>query len=234
MNTLTTTNILTHTPSAQNPDPTVATALAVALDVPDGGLDHRVDLAAIALRPIGERHAIVGSLHCVLHAGMSAALIAEHCHLPVEQVAGCTPVAVALTLLEQHLTAPPYLLITHQAAVLEMLIARHAGANAALGAAHLVDIAALARRGLGEPSPADLGALAARLGVATEPWPTRTVTDAALTGALYAHLHRIEHARAQTDHGAQPSRPLLDERTRHPQVSAITRPGPEVHRGQAA
>ncbi|HEV2346994.1 MAG TPA: hypothetical protein VGS97_23030 [Actinocrinis sp.] len=236
MNALNTTRVPPHTQSSarQNPDPAVATLLAVAFEVPDGGLDHRVDLAAVALRPAGERYTLVGSLHCVLHAGMSAALIGERCCLPLDQVRERTPVAVALTVLEGYLTAPPYLLVTHQAPALGAVIARHAGACPALNAAHLVDITVLARRLLGERCPPNLPSLAAQLGVTTAPRSTRTAMDAALTGALYAHLHRIHHGRAQANADARPTRPVSNERTGHPQISGIARAGQEVRHGQAA
>jgi hypothetical protein len=199
--------------TTQSPAP-VATLLAVALEVPDGELDHRVDLAALALRPAGERYTVVGSLHCVLHAGMPAALIAERCRVPLDQVRERTPVAVALTALERYLAAPPYLMATHQAGALERAIARNVDACPTLGAARLVDIAALARRALGEPCPPDLHALASHLGVTSAPWSACTATDAALTGALYAHLNQIDLKLAEVSRGAQP--------------------GQEVRRGQAA
>jgi DNA polymerase III subunit epsilon len=207
MNTLTPTPVPRSTPAraaTQSPALPVATLLAVALDVPDGGLDHRIDLAALALRPTGQRYAVVGSLHCALHAGMSAALIAEHCRLPLDQVQGRTPVAVALTALECYLTTPPYRVVTHQAAALLSVIARHADACPTLGAAHVVETTALARRVLSEPYPADLHALAAHLGVNSPPRCARTATDAALTGALYAHLNRIDLENAEMNRGAQP------------------------------
>jgi hypothetical protein len=191
---------------AQSTDLSVATLLAVALDVPDGGLDHRVDLAALALRPVDQRNAVVGSFHCALHAGMSAALIAENCRLPLDQVSGRTPVAVALTALERYLTAPPYRVVTHRSATLGAVIARHADGCPTLGAAHVVDTAALARRVLGKPYPADLHALAAHLGVTSASRCARTVTDAALTGTLYAHLNRIDLERAEVNRGAQQGR----------------------------
>jgi DNA polymerase-3 subunit epsilon len=217
MNTLTATPAprpTTTRPATQSPALPVATLLALALDIPDGGLDHRVDLAALALRPAGQRYALVGSFHCALHAGMSAALVAEYCRLPLDQVQGRTPVAVALTALERYLTAPPYHMVIHHSATLGAVIARHADRCPTLGAARVVDIAALARNLLGEPCPADLHALAAHLGVNSAPRCARTATDAALTGALYAHLNRIGLEHAEVNRGAQP--------------------GPEVRRGQAA
>ena len=193
MNTLTTSGAASCTPpsTARNTDPAVATLLAVALDVPEGGLDHRVDLAAVALRPAGEAFAVVGDFRCLLHAGMSAALIAEHCRLPLEQVTDRTPVAVALSMLDRHLASPPYRIVTHQAAALRTVIARHADQCPALNAAELVDTALLARRVLAERCPPDLDSLAVQMGVTIPLRVARTVRDAALTGAVYAHLHRL-------------------------------------------
>jgi DNA polymerase-3 subunit epsilon len=191
-------------PAAQSADSSVATLLAVALDVPDGGLDHRVDLAALALRPAGQRYAVVGSFHCALHAGMSAALIAEHCRLPLDQVQGRTPVAVALTALERYLTAPPYRVVTHHSATLGAVIARHTDGCPTLHAAHVVDTVTLARRVLGDRCPADLHALAAHLGVTSAPRCARTARDAALTGALFAHLNHLDLEHAEANRGAQP------------------------------
>lgn len=175
-----------------------ATILAVALEVPEGGLDHRIDLAALALRPAGERYALVGSFHCVLHAGMSAALIAERCRLPSEQVLDRTPVAVALSALDCHLTVPPYLVVTSQAAALSAVIARHAAACPALAAAELADVMALARPALGDGSAASLAAVAAQLGVALAPRTARTAADAALTGAVYLNVQHEGGAAAQS------------------------------------
>lgn len=198
MNTLTT-PLLPTAAVTRSPDPAVATLLAVALEIPGGGLDYRIDLAAVALRLAGERYTFVGNFHCVLHAGMSAALIAEYCRLPLDQVRDRTPAAVALTALERYLTAPPYVLVSHQATDLDAVIARHAQACPALNAAQLLDTAALARSVLHERCPRELHALTAHLGVSATPRPAHTAADAALTGALYAHLHRVGHGRAQVN-----------------------------------
>lgn len=235
MNTLTMTGALPCTPSTvQDPDPAVATLLAVALEVPDGGLDYRVDLAAVALRPAGEAFAVVGDFRCVLHAGMSAALIAEHCRLPLEQVTDRTPVAVALSMLDRHLAAPPYRIVTHQAAALRTVIARHADQCPAVSAAELVDTALLARRLLAERCPPDLAALAAQLGVTIPPRVQRTVRDAALTFAVYAHLHRMGSGAEQSpaDSAATHPRRARDGRADAPRVRVTVAAGRVVRRGR--
>ncbi len=236
MNTLTMAGIPSRTlPSTvQNTGPAAATLLAVALEVPDGGLDHRVDLAAVALRPAGETFAVVGDFRCLLHAGMSAVLIAEHCRLPLEQVADRTPVAVAVSMLDRHLAAPPYRIVTHQAAALRTVIARHADQCPAVNAAELVDTALLARRLLSERCPPDLAALAAHLGITITQRAARTARDAALTGAIYAHLHRIGSAAEQSPAGAATHpRSARDGRADTPRVR-VTAAGRVVCRGRAA
>ncbi len=238
MNTLTMAGIRSCTlPSTvQNTDPAVATLLAVALEVPEGGLDHRVDLAAVALRPAGEAFAVVGDFRCLLHAGMSAALIAEQCRLPLEQVTDRTPVAVALSMLDRHLAAPPYCIVTHQAAALRTVIARHADQCPAVNAAELVDTALLARRLLAERCPPDLAGLAAQLGVTIAPRVARTVRDAALTGAVYAHLHRIGSGAEQSPAGgaATHRRPVRGDRADKPQPQFTVVAGRAVRHGRAA
>ncbi|HZU55401.1 MAG TPA: hypothetical protein VFA06_06000 [Actinocrinis sp.] len=237
MNTLTMTVIQSRTPpsTAQNPDPAVATLLAVALEVPEGGLDHRVDLAAVALRLTGETFAVVGDFHCVLHAGMPAALIAEHCRLPLDQVTDRTPVAVAVSMMDRHLAAPPYRILTHQAAALRTVIDRHSDQCPAMTAAELVDTARLARRLLAERCPPDLAALAAHLGITITPRVQRTVRDAALTGAVYAHLHRIGSGAEQSPAGgATPHpRPARDGRADKQQVRVMVAARRLVRRGRA-
>lgn len=230
MSTLTMTGALPLTlPSAaQNTDPAVATLLAVALEVPDGGLDHRVDLAALALRPAGEAFAVVGEFRCVLHAGMPAALIAERCRLPLEQVTDRTPVAVALSMLDRHLAAPPYRIVTHQAAALSTVIARHTDHCPAVNAAELVDTTLLARRLLAQRCPPDLAALAAQLGVTITPRVGRTARDAALTGAVYVHLHRLGSGAATQPRSAR------DGCADTPRVRVTVAAGRVVRRGRAA
>ncbi len=236
MNTLTTSGTASCMPpsTAQNTDPAVATLLAVALEVPDGGLDHRVDLAAVALRPAGETFAVVGDFRCLLHAGMPAALIAEHCRLPLEQVTDRTPVAVALSMLDRHLASPPYRIVTHQAAALRTVIARHADQCPALNAAELVDTALLARRVLAERCPPDPAGLAAQLGVTIPPRLQRTVRDAELTSAVYAHLHRIGSGAEQSPAGAATHpRSARDGRADTPRMR-VTITGRAMRRGRAA
>lgn len=218
----------------QDSDPTAATLLAVALNVPGGGREQRIDLAAVALRPDGERYTLVGDYHCVLHAGMPATLIAESCRLPLDQVTDRTPVAVALGALERYLTAPPYVLLTHQAEDLRAMIARYADACPALNAARMVDTAALARGVLDQRCPSDLRTLTAHIGVSATPRPMRTVTDAALTGALYAHLQRLVDGCARVTADARPARPRPNELAGHAQASRHARSGRKVRRGQSA
>jgi hypothetical protein len=238
MNTLTMAGNPSRTlPSTvQNTGPAAATLLAVALEVPDGGLDHRVDLAAVALRPAGEAFTVVGSFHCLLHAGMSAALIAEQCRLPLEQVTDRTPVAVALSMLDRHLAAPPYRILTHQAAALRTVIARHADQCPAVNTAELVDTTLLARRLLAQRCPPDLASLAAHLSIAITPRVARTVRDAALTGAIYAHLHRIGPGAEQSPAGgaATHRRPVRGDRADTPQPQFTIVAGRVVRRGRAA
>lgn len=238
MKTLTKAGITSRTPpsTAQNTDSAVATLLAVALEIPDGGLDHRIDLAAVALRPAAETFVVVGNFHCLLHAGMPAALIAERCRLPLEQVTDRTPVAVALSMLDRHLGAPPYRIVTHQAAALSTVIARHADQCPAVNAAELVDTALLARRLLAEQCPSGLATLAAQLGVTTAPRVARTVRDAALTGAVYAHLHRLGSGAEPSPAGGAPThpRPACDGRADKQQVRFTVIAGRVVRRGRAA
>jgi len=238
MNTLTMTGTQSRTPSstAEDPDHAVATLLAVALEVPDGGLDHRVDLAAVALRPAGDAFAVVGDFRCLLHAGMSAALIAEQCRLPLEQVTDRTPAAVALSMLDRHLAAPPYCIVTHQAAALRTVIARHADQCPAVNAAELVDTALLAQRLLAQRCPPDLASLAAHLSITITPRVARTVRDAALTGAVYAHLHRIgPGAEPSPAGGAATHRlPVRGDRADKPQPQFTVVAGRVVRRGRAA
>jgi hypothetical protein len=222
--------------TAQSPALSHATLLAIALEVPDGGLDHRIDLAAVALRPISECYVLVGRLRCALHAGMSAAVIAERCGLPLDHVQEQTPVAVALGLLERHLAVPPYLLVTHQAAALSTVIGRHARRCPALSSMDMVDTAALARRLLGEQSPQSLPALAAHLGVAVTPRPARTVAHAALTGAVYASLRQIAADRDQgraASAGMHPRAAPDGHRAPRPVGSCLVLER-EVRHGQAA
>jgi hypothetical protein len=237
MNDLTMTGTLPRTPpsTAQNPDPSAATLLAVALEVPDGGLDHRIDLAAVALRPAGETFVLVGDFRCVLHAGMPAALIAEKCRLPLDQVTDRTPVAVALSMLDRHLAVPPYRILTHEA-TLRTVIARHADQCPAVNAAELVDTALLARRLLAERCPPDLGALAAHLGVTITPRVARTVRDAALTGAVYAHVYRLGSGAEQSPASSAATHPRRgrDGRADKQQVRVAVAAGTVVRHGRAA
>jgi hypothetical protein len=198
-------------------------------------LDHRVDLAAVALRPAGETFLVVGSFRCVLHAGMPAALIAEQCRLPPEQVTDRTPVAVALSMLDSHLTAPPYRILTHQAAVLSTVAARHTDHCPAVNAAEMVDTALLARRLLAERCPPDLASLAAQLGVTVTPRLTGIARDAALTGAVYAHLHRIGSGAEPSSGGGAATHPhsARDGRADMPRVR-LTVAGRAARRGRAA
>ncbi|MBS2963845.1 hypothetical protein KGA66_12365 [Actinocrinis puniceicyclus] len=195
----------------------MSTVLAVALEVPDGGLDHRIDLAVVALRPTDDRYMLVGRLRCALHAGMAAAAIAECCGLPLDQVLEQTPAAVTLGMLERHLAVPPYLLATHQAAELTKLIGRHGGRCPTLRSTELVDTAALAHHLLGDGCPLVLPDLATHLGVTLAPQPARTAAHAALTAAVYAGLSQIAADRDQgrTGSAAANPRPTADGRRPH-------------------
>jgi hypothetical protein len=164
------------------------TVLALALDLPPGGSTHRAELAAVALRQADARLATVGLLRCRLHAGMPGALIAEHCHLPVDVVLGRSPAAVALTALDRHLTTAPYLLVAHGADALADTIAQHGEYCPHLAALPILEIAHLAARVLPDRTDGGIADLAAGLGVDRARGASRTADQAALTAEVFARL----------------------------------------------
>lgn len=175
-------------PPAVEPGLAAVTVLAVAIDAPQDGSAHRVELAAVALRHTGAGYAERGRLRCLLHAGMPAALIAEHCRLPVDQVYGRAPAAVALSVLERHLTAPPYLVVAHHAGQLTKLITRHLGECPTLAATPVLDTAHLARQLLPAPHAQSACDLAGALEIPRPQAASRTTQDAALIAAAYPML----------------------------------------------
>jgi hypothetical protein len=164
------------------------TILALALDLPPGGSTHRVELAAVALRQASTGLATVGLLRCRLHVGMPGALIAEHCRLPVDQVLGRSPAAVALTALDRHLITPPYLLVTRGADTLADAIAQHGEHCPQLAALPILDIAHLAAGVLPDRTDCGIAELAVTLGVDRARGASRTANEAALTAGVFERL----------------------------------------------
>jgi hypothetical protein len=165
------------------------TVLALALDIPTGGSAHRADLAAVALRQADARLATVRLLRCRLHAGMPGALIAEHCHLPVDEVLDRSPAAVALIALDRHLTTAPYLLVAHGADALADAIAQHGEEYCPhLAALPILEIAHLAARVVPDRTDGGIADLAAALGMDRARGASRTADQAALTAEVFARL----------------------------------------------
>jgi len=193
MNTLTPTRPSTPAPVAVDnavPEQGLAavTVLAVALDVPGEGSAHRIELAAVAMRHTGAGYVERGRSRCLLHAGMSAALVAERCRLPIDQVHDRRPAAVALSMLERYLTAPPYLLVAHHPGQLTSLIDRHRGQCPTLATTPVLDTARLARHLLPVPPAHSVRDLAAALAIPRPYGASLTAEDVALTAAAYQVL----------------------------------------------
>jgi DNA polymerase-3 subunit epsilon len=193
MNTLTPTRPLLPQParaddSVLGPGLAAVTVLAVALDTPGKGSAHRIEFATVVLRHTGAGYAERGRLRCLLHAGMPAALVAEHCRLPLAHVHDRTPATVALSMLERHLTAPPYLLVAHHAGQLSSLIDRHRDDCPTLAATPLLDTAGLARRLLPVPTTHSVRDLAGALMIPRPHRASHTTEDAALTACVYQVL----------------------------------------------
>jgi hypothetical protein len=164
------------------------TVLAVALDTPEDGSAHRIELATVVLRYANSGYVERGRLQCLLHAGMPSDLVAAHCGLPVDQVHDRTPAAVALSVLERHLTAPPYLLAAYRAGQLATLVDKHRGACPTLAATPILDVARLGRHMLPDPPKRSLVDLAGALAIPRPPAISRTAQNAALTAAVYQVL----------------------------------------------
>ncbi|GGV08102.1 hypothetical protein GCM10010275_55370 [Streptomyces litmocidini] len=206
-------------------DPRFAAMTFLVVDfeglTPAGRPAEPIEVAALALRPVGDRLVEVGRFEELMRPPADVPVTARDVQLKgitQQMLSTVRPAAEVLARLDARLTAPPYRLVAHHASTEAGIISRQAAHGPVLAATPLLDTLRLAKTVVPSLGSYGLDHLLAFYGIPQPAGRHRAMPDVEVTAQVLARLLEEECAGGRwrtlleldAAAGLQPKRPPAD------------------------